>query len=173
MQQYSNIIVTGKSGAGKQPRIDVIVEKPGLTQRSSGNMFRTHLGLFNELGFEGDLNPFYHRENNCFIPDSDIKEAPGISGAGAADDILPGLKARYFVNQGLFVPDGITNNALFEPAFKSMGYRSAVLDGYPRTLAQARFLKELAEKQGARLDAILLVENDDEIIIDRTGGRRI
>lgn len=171
-QHFENIIVMGKSGAGKQPRIDILTENFGLKQLSTGDIFRSYLGLFNKLGFEGDLSRFYDPENKCFIPDDDIKKALGVSMKDNADDIVLGMKARYFVNRGLFVPDNITN-ALFESAFRAMGYRGAVLDGFPRTLAQARFLKTLADEHGAALDAILLVENDDELIIQRTIGRRI
>lgn len=169
---FSNIIVMGKSGAGKQPRIDVLIETFGLKQLSTGNIFRTYLGLFNDLGYDGDLERFYDTSSEDFIDDTAIKTALGIADRNNADAIILGLKARYYVNKGLFVPDKITN-ALFEAAFGSMGYRGAVLDGYPRTLAQARFLKELTDQHSTGLDAVLLVENDDENIIQRTVGRRI
>ncbi len=172
MKQYSNIIVMGKSGAGKQPRIDVLTERFGLKQLSTGDIFRKYLGLFNELGYEEPLAPFYDSRKGAFVDDADIKKTLGITDREHANDIVLGLKAKFFVNQGLFVPDEITNS-LFESAFRAMGYKEVVLDGFPRTLDQARFLKELADAHGVRLDAILLVENDDESIIQRTVGRRI
>lgn len=171
-KKFDNIIVMGKSGAGKQPRIDVLTRIFGLKQLSTGNIFRTYLGQFDALGYEGDPGQFYDVTAKDFLPDAMIQNALGIQDDGHADAIVLGLKAKYFVNRGLFVPDAITN-ALFESAFKSMGYRNAVLDGFPRTLAQARFLKQLADKNHIRLDAILLVENDDENIKRRTVGRRI
>lgn len=171
-QAFENIIVMGKSGAGKQPRIDVLVRKFGLKQLSTGNIFRNYLGRFNELGYKGDLDLFYNPLEDDFIPDKQIADKLGIMGQPDADDIVLGLKAKYYVNQGLFVPDRITN-ALFESAFKAMGCKGAALDGYPRTVDQARFLVELAKRNGATLDAVLLVENDDEAIIQRTVGRRI
>lgn len=170
--QYENIIVMGKSGAGKQPRIDVLIEIFGLTQLSTGNIFRTYLGLFDKMNFEVALEPFYDTDHDRFIADTAITEKLGISDQAGKNDILLGLKAKYYVNQGLFVPDEITD-ALFESAFRAMECRGAVLDGFPRTLKQARFLKALADEQDARLDAILLVENDDDTIIKRTVGRRI
>jgi len=169
---YANIIVMGKSGAGKQPRIDVLTEVLGLRQLSTGNIFRTYLELFNELGYAGDLTRFYSVQDNDFMSKTEIKDALCLTENEHADDIVLGLKVKYFVNQGLYVPDEITN-ALFESAFRAMGYRGAVLDGYPRTHAQARFLKELADERGAHLDAVLLVETDDESILQRTIGRRI
>lgn len=170
--QLENIIVMGKSGAGKQPRIDVLTEAFGLQQLSTGNIFRTYLDLFNELGCAGDLSRFHSAETGEFISDEQIRDALGLAEHERADDIVLGMKAKYFVNQGLYVPDNITN-ALFDSAFRAMGYRSAVLDGYPRTCDQARFLKELADQHRIRFDAILLVDNDDESILKRTTGRRI
>jgi len=170
--QYENMIVTGKSGAGKQPRIDVLTETFGLKQLSTGDLFRTYLGNFNKLGYDAPLKPFYESEKESFVDNAEIQRALGIADRENADDLVLGLKAKYYVDQGLFVPDEITN-ALLEAAWRGMDYRGAVLDGYPRTLAQARFLKELADRENARLDAVLLVENDDETIIERTIGRRI
>ncbi|HHH80138.1 MAG TPA: adenylate kinase, partial [Thermoplasmatales archaeon] len=49
----TNIVVAGKSGAGKQPRIDVLKEEFNLEQLSTGNIFRKYLGRFNEYGYKG------------------------------------------------------------------------------------------------------------------------
>ncbi len=171
-RHYDNIIVMGKSGAGKQPRIEVLTEAFGLKQLSTGDIFRTYLGRFNDLNYEGSLEPFYDSNTGSFIDDAEIKKTLGISDRSDADDIVLGLKAKYYVDQGLFVPDE-TTDALFESAFKALGYRGAVLDGFPRTMEQARFLRHLCEKHGVRLDAVLLVDNDDDAIIERTTGRRI
>ena len=45
-----NILVMGKSGAGKQPRIDVLIEEFGLKQLSTGDIFRSYLSAFDEIG---------------------------------------------------------------------------------------------------------------------------
>ena len=44
-----NIIVAGKSGAGKQPRIDVLLAEYGLKQLSTGNIFREYLGAYGKV----------------------------------------------------------------------------------------------------------------------------
>ena len=162
----------GKSGAGKQPRVDALTRKFGMKQLSTGNIFRHYLGLFEALGPRGPLDQFRDEADGAFLPDDEIKRALGVADRADADDVTLGLKAAYFVNQGRFVPDEITN-ALFAAAFEAMDYRGAVLDGFPRTEEQARFLKTLADQNGARLDAVLLVENEDEAIIARALGRRI
>lgn len=171
-RRFENIIVMGKSGAGKQPRINVLVRKFGLNQLSTGNIFRNYLGLFHDLGYQGDLALFFNPDADDFIPDEQIAGQLGIARRPDANDVVLGLKAEYYINQGLFVPDRITN-ALFESAFKAMGCKGAALDGYPRTMDQARFLVAIAKRNNAKLDAILLVENDDDAIIQRTLGRRI
>ena len=167
-RSITNVIVTGKSGAGKQPRIDVLVEEFGLEQLSTGNIFRSYLGKFNEYGYEGDLKEFWDESKERFIPDDEIAEKLGTSD----NDIMLGMKAKYFVDKGLFVPDYITNE-LFESYFAKKNYRNQVLDGYPRTLQQAEFLLKLIERENSKIDFVLLVENSDEMIIERTVNRRI
>lgn len=171
-ENVENILVMGKSGSGKQPRVDFLIRRFGLKQLSTGDIFRNYLGLFNDLGYEGDLSPFYDAPSDDFIPDEEIKSRLGISNTPTSAGTVLGLKATFYVNQGLFVPDPITN-ALFESAFQEMEFRGAVIDGYPRTVDQAKFLVDLVNREGVRLDAILLVENEDELIIGRTMGRRI
>jgi len=164
----TNVIVTGKSGAGKQPRIDVLAEEFGLEQLSTGNIFRSYLGKFNSYGYDGDLEELWNRESQKFVPDNEIAGKLGTDD----EDIILGMKAKYFVDRGLFVPDYITNN-LFKSYFAKKGYRGQVLDGYPRTLDQAEFLLELVGTVDSTIDFVLLVENSDEKIIERTVNRRI
>jgi adenylate kinase family enzyme len=173
MSQLNNVVVTGKSGAGKQPRIDVLVEGFGLTQLSTGNIFREYLGAFKKLGFDGTPEDFWR--DDAFASDDEIAAALAplaqAKGIPVGSAVL-GLKAARFVDQGLFVPDAITN-ALFEAAFVGAGGTGLVLDGYPRTKDQSAFLLDLVQKSGGSLDVILLVDNEDEAIVARTTGRRI
>ncbi len=164
----TNVIVTGKSGAGKQPRIDVLKDEFNLEQLSTGDIFRKYLTAFNKFGYKKSLSEFWDKEKNNFI--QNYKIAQKISNKD--EDIILGLKAKYFVDKGLFVPDSITN-ALFEAAFSQKNYRKQILDGYPRTRDQAVFLLDLIQKQGSKIDFIILVDNTDEGIIERTIHRRI
>lgn len=167
-EDVTNVIVTGKSGAGKQPRIDVLVEEFNLEQLSTGDIFRSYLGKFDEFGYEGELDGFWDDEEEKFVPDEQIMDELGTDDEG----VVLGLKAKYFVEQGLFVPDYITN-ALFQSYFSSKDYKNQVLDGYPRTLDQSKFLMDLLEENDSRIDFVLWVENTDERIIKRTTKRRI
>ncbi len=167
-RDITNIIVTGKSGAGKQPRIDVLKEEFNLEQLSTGDIFRKYLEAFNNHKYQKSLSEFWDKEKNTFIPD----EKTAIKLSNDNKDIILGLKAKYFVDQGLFVPDSITN-ALFEAAFSNKKYKKQILDGYPRTLAQAVFLLDLIKRQKSKIDFIVLVDNTDDRIIKRTVQRRI
>ncbi|HID25768.1 MAG TPA: hypothetical protein EYP23_04835 [Thermoplasmata archaeon] len=53
-----NVVVVGKSGAGKQPRIDVLKKEFKLEQLSTGDIFCGYLRKFNEYNFDGDLDVF-------------------------------------------------------------------------------------------------------------------
>ncbi len=164
----TNVIVTGKSGAGKQPRIDVLVEEYDLEQLSTGNMFRSYLGAFDAHSYDGSLEQFWDDDAGRFVSDEDIMDALGTDDT----EVILGLKATYFVERGRYVPDRITNE-LFREAFAERDYRGQALDGYPRTVDQARFMLDLVDEQDTAIDFILWVTNTDEKIIERTTRRRI
>lgn len=79
-----------------------------------------------------------------------------------------GLKAKAFMDAGALVPDeviiGIVKERLQEPDCKD-GY---ILDGMPRTIAQAEALEEV----GVDIDVALYIKIDDEVIYTRMAGRR-
>lgn len=81
-----------------------------------------------------------------------------------------GNKAKEYINTGRLVPDEIVTAMVKERLFcddaKEKGW---LLDGYPRSLAQAQSLKEL----GIRPDIYIVLEVPDEILIDRCVGRRL
>ncbi len=164
----TNVIVTGKSGAGKQPRIDVLVDEYDLEQLSTGNIFRSYLSSFDEYDYQGDISEFWDEKNEKFISDDEIAERIGTRD----EEVILGLKAKYFVDQGKFVPDQITNQ-LFESYFGKKDYEGQVLDGYPRTIEQAKFLINLVEREDSEIDFVVWVRNTDEKIIERTTKRRI
>ena len=80
-----------------------------------------------------------------------------------------GLKAKSYVDSGKLVPDdviiGIIRERLAEPDCKN-GY---ILDGVPRTIAQA----EAMERSGISFDAVVAIEVSDDTIVARMGGRRV
>lgn len=80
-----------------------------------------------------------------------------------------GLKAKSFMDAGALVPDeviiGIITERLAEDDCKS-GF---ILDGVPRTIAQA----EAMERSGITFDAVVSIEISDETIMERMSGRRV
>ena len=80
-----------------------------------------------------------------------------------------GLKAKSFMDAGALVPDeviiGIVTERLAEDDCKN-GY---ILDGVPRTIAQA----EALEAAGITFDAVISIEISDEAIMERMSGRRV
>jgi adenylate kinase len=172
--RFQNILVMGKSGAGKQPRIDVLVKEFGLEQLSTGDIFRHFLNLlrdFHHQFTEAEVKDIW---GELLLPDPRIREILSrySSSEEEMEELFLGVKARYYIRKGLFVPDVLVND-LVDIAFSKMGYRGAVLDGYPRTMPQARHLISMVEKAGTRIDLVLLVDNEDEAIVARVVGRRI
>ena len=80
-----------------------------------------------------------------------------------------GMKAKAFMDEGKLVPDeviiGIINERLAEEDCAN-GY---ILDGVPRTIAQAKAM----EKAGIVFDAVVSIEISDEVIMGRMSGRRV
>lgn len=168
-----NIVVAGKSGAGKQPRIDVLLVEYGLKQVSTGNIFREYLGAYGKIRNQVDVEHLWL--DGKLAADSTIKAT--LQGAATAANVdiesaILGFKAAQYVDRGKFVPDDITN-ALFEAAFNSNGGNGMVLDGYPRTAEQSAFLIDLARRSRTSINLVLVVDNEDEAIVSRTIGRRI
>ncbi|MHA1749817.1 MAG: adenylate kinase family protein [Promethearchaeota archaeon] len=169
------IVVSGKSGAGKQPRIDVLKKEFNLKQLSTGNIFRNYLKMLDYIDLKVDLSVFWNESNDMFITDEKIREklfAMGLKNRNDMDDLILAIKAKFFINSGKFVPDTITNQ-LFKQYFKKYDYKGAILDGYPRTVTQARFLLDLLKEKKRKIAFVLIVENDDDTIIKRITGRRI
>jgi adenylate kinase len=80
-----------------------------------------------------------------------------------------GNVAKSYVESGGLVPDeiviGIVRDYLVSDACKN-GF---ILDGFPRSIAQAKALEDM----GVKIDAVLSIEVDDERIVKRMSGRRV
>lgn len=83
-----------------------------------------------------------------------------------------GLKAKSFMDRGQLVPDeviiGVVQERLAQPDCRS-GF---ILDGFPRTVPQARALTEHLEAAKTPLDGVVYVEVPEEEILRRLTGRR-
>ena len=80
-----------------------------------------------------------------------------------------GLKAKAFMDAGKLVPDEVIIGVINERLQESDCANGYILDGVPRTIAQA----EALEQAGIRFDAVVALEVPDQRIVDRMGGRRV
>lgn len=83
-----------------------------------------------------------------------------------------GQEAALYVDEGRLVPDPLVRE-LAETAISEYGYDNFILDGYPRTLVQARWLTEFLALHDAPLDAVISLQVPTEVIVDRLSKRRV
>lgn len=79
-----------------------------------------------------------------------------------------GKKAQTFVNAGQLVPDVVVIEMVNERLKQDDCKNGFILDGFPRTVAQAEALEEM----GVQIDAVVDIQVPDEVITDRLSGRR-
>ena len=84
-----------------------------------------------------------------------------------------GLEARRYMDAGELVPDAVIIGLVRERLAQPDGRKGFVLDGFPRTPAQAEALDRLLEGEGAPLERVVLFELDDEDLVARLGGRLV
>lgn len=84
-----------------------------------------------------------------------------------------GVKAKEYVDQGKLVPDDITNGIVRERLAQDDCRNGFLLDGYPRTTAQAEALDEMLVSLGGGLDHVINLVVDVNLLLTRITGRRI
>ena len=80
-----------------------------------------------------------------------------------------GLKAKSFMDAGALVPDEVIIGILKERLAQPDCANGFILDGVPRTIAQA----EAIETMGIRIDKVLELQVEDNVIVERMSGRRV
>ena len=84
-----------------------------------------------------------------------------------------GARLKRFLDEGTLVPDELVGE-IMEVRLRQSDCRDGyILDGFPRTLNQARVLDELLCRQRVSLSAAIFLEADDEVIVQRISGRRV
>ena len=83
-----------------------------------------------------------------------------------------GKKAKTYMDQGALVPDELTCDLVMDRIQQDDCKNGFVLDGFPRTIPQAKALDAALAKSGAKVDFAINVEVPDENIINRMSGRR-
>jgi adenylate kinase len=84
-----------------------------------------------------------------------------------------GQKAKEFVDQGLLVPDEITNGIVRDRLLQDDCSNGFLLDGFPRTLQQAEALDSMLADMGRTIDHVVNLKVDRGLLLARLTGRRI
>jgi len=84
-----------------------------------------------------------------------------------------GLKAKAIMESGGLVSDDIVNGIVADSLKKPECAKGFILDGFPRTLGQAKALDKILQEQGKKIDDVVLLEVPDDILVTRIVGRRI
>lgn len=82
-----------------------------------------------------------------------------------------GLKAKSYMDRGELVPDEITTAMIRQRLLETDCDQGVILDGFPRTIEQARALKELLAEQGKAIDAALFIDAPEEELVRRLSSR--
>jgi adenylate kinase len=82
-----------------------------------------------------------------------------------------GRKAKAIMDRGELVPDQVVIEIIEQRIAEPDCKNGFILDGFPRTLAQADALDKLLAARGKTLDAVIEMKVDDQVLIDRIAGR--
>lgn len=83
-----------------------------------------------------------------------------------------GIEAKKYIDNGDLVPDEITISLVMERLSNEDCKRGFLLDGFPRTVNQAKALDTYLSSKQEKLDAVLQISVPKEFILDRMTGRR-
>jgi len=134
---------------GDGPSRMVLLGPPGVGKGTQAQLLRKALGT-------------------CHLSTGDLFRA-----AKCERNPSPALKeALEAMRRGELVPDELVVSMVRERAGCLHCCGGFLLDGFPRTVAQAEALDELLTEQGVSLDAVLSYELPVDQIVDRLGGRR-
>ena len=123
-----NIIFLGPPGAGKGTQAQIVCQKLGIPQITTGDMLRTAIANKTETG----------------------------------------LKAKEYMDGGQLVPDEVVIAIVRERLAMDDCRKGYILDGFPRTVEQAKALSGFA-----KIDAAINLDVDDEVLVKRLSGRRV
>src|SRR6056297_95297 len=84
-----------------------------------------------------------------------------------------GKKAKSFIDAGELVPDEVTIGIVEQRLSESDCKDGFILDGFPRTIAQAEALDEILAEQDRDLDLAIYLQAEMDILIKRLAGRRV
>lgn len=110
-----------------------------------------------------------------------LEETLGLKQVSSGDLFRENLKnetelgqlAKGYMERGELVPDDVTIGMVKERISRPDCSRGAILDGFPRTLEQARALDTMLASQGSRISIVPMIDVSDEEVLDRLTARRV
>ena len=93
--------------------------------------------------------------------------------ASIANGSPVGLEAQNYMNSGKLVPDSIIHDIIVERLGQKDMDAGFLMDGYPRTLEQAKDLSLILDEVGKKIDLVINLYVDDEVLKERITGRRL
>jgi len=84
-----------------------------------------------------------------------------------------GKQAKYYMEKGLLVPDEITIKMILERIDAPDCSKGVMLDGFPRTLEQAKALDQALGKKKQKIDRVFYIKVSTDELVRRLGGRFI
>ena len=92
--------------------------------------------------------------------------------AAVREETEIGQQAKEYMDRGDLVPDDVIVGVIGERIGQPEAADGFILDGFPRTTAQAEALDEKVSQLGRALTAVLLIDVSDDEVVRRLGGRR-
>lgn len=123
-----NIIFLGPPGAGKGTQAQIVCQRLGIPQVSTGDMLRAAIAAGTEMG----------------------------------------RKAKEYMDQGQLVPDEVVIGIVKDRLADADCQKGYILDGFPRTVEQAKALSTFA-----KIDVAINLDVPDDVLVKRLSGRRI
>ncbi|WP_116376409.1 adenylate kinase [Mycobacterium sp. MFM001] len=88
-----------------------------------------------------------------------------------SDGTKLGLEAKRYLDAGDLVPSELTNQLVDDRLDDPDAASGFILDGYPRSLEQAKALHDMLERRGTKLDAVLEFRVPEDVLLERLKGR--
>jgi len=82
-----------------------------------------------------------------------------------------GLQAQDFMSKGALVPDEVVIGIIAETLQRAGKGRGFILDGFPRTVAQADALSAMLAEHGESIDRVVMLDVPHSLVVERLGGR--
>ena len=123
----------------------ILFGPPGAGKGTQANLLQEHLGI-NHIS-SGDLFRHHLRSSSAL-----------------------GIKAAGFMNAGLLVPDELTIEIILDKLSNLPSGQGFMLDGFPRTISQAKALSTQMDKLALSIDAVIFINVDESELLKRLSG---